>query len=159
MRLMTCGYEGTKPSQFFSTLLNNEVETIVDLRELPLSRKPGFSKSALATSAPRYDLRYVHIPALGCPREIRHAYREDDNWSRYTRRFLAYLKTQDQAMDALAELIERERCCLLCFEADPNYCHRSYVADALRLTTRDGAKLSIVHLKIPTPAQAALRLV
>jgi len=153
MKLMTCGYEGTKPSQFFSTLLSNKVATIVDLRELPLSRKPGFSKSALATSAKRYNLNYVHIPALGCPREIRHAYREDNNWSRYARRFLAYLKTQGQAIDELAELIERERCCLLCFEADPNFCHRSYVAEDL--TTRNGAKLSIVHLRVPTPVQVA----
>lgn len=153
MKLMTCGYEGTKPSQFFSTLLSNKVETIVDLRELPLSRKPGFSKSALATSAKRHNLNYVHIPALGCPRDIRHAYREDNNWSRYTKRFLAYLKTQGQAIDELAELIERERCCLLCFEADHNFCHRSYVAEDL--TTRNGAKLIIVHLRVPIPAQVA----
>ncbi len=150
MKLMTCGYEGTTPPLFFSTLVKNNVETIVDLRELPLSRKPGFSKSALASSAQQYHLGYVHIPALGCPREIRHDYRQDKDGSRYTQRFMAYLKTQNQALDTLAELIQRQRCCLLCFEADPNFCHRSYVAESL--TARIGAELTIVHLKVQAPA-------
>jgi uncharacterized protein (DUF488 family) len=153
MKLMTCGYEGAQVAQFFSTLQSHQIEMIIDLRELPLSRKPGFSKSALMTSASRYHLDYVHIPALGCPREIRHAYRKDKNWARYTQRFLAYLRTQDQALAELAGLVKRERCCLLCFEADPSFCHRSYVAEHLAI--RLGTKLSIVHLQIPTSTQVA----
>ncbi|MCL4487323.1 MAG: DUF488 domain-containing protein [Chloroflexi bacterium] len=155
MRLMTCGYQGATPSQFFSTLQKNKVETIVDVRELPLSRKPGFSKSALAKTAARYGIRYTHVPSLGCPRDIRHAYRKDKDWRLFTKRFLAYLKTQKQALNALAELVERERCCLLCFEADPKACHRSFIAD--NLAGRAGTKLSIVHLTVPSSVRPASR--
>jgi len=68
---------------------------------------------------------------------------------------MAYLKTQDKAIEELADLIERERCCLLCFEADPNFCHRSYVAQSV--ATQIGVSLLIAHLKVPTLARVASR--
>ncbi len=151
MKLMTAGYEGLRSEEFFDILLSGRVQKIVDLRELPLSRKPGFSKSVLAISASKHKLEYVHIPALGCPREIRHDYRADNNWKRYTRRFVAYLNTQDATIQELADLIQHERCCLLCFESDPNCCHRSFVAQ--RLATFVSSPLTIVHLKASSPTK------
>jgi uncharacterized protein (DUF488 family) len=149
MTLFTIGYEGMLLQQFFAVLAANRVQTIVDVRELPISRRPGFAKAALASGAAKRGLSYVHIVALGCPRNIRHDYRDDKDWSRYTRRFLSYLDGQNAAIDELASLIRRERCCLLCFEADPATCHRSFVAERVAARTRQ--HLSIVHLTAPTP--------
>lgn len=132
MRIYTIGYEGLDLSDFLALLERHGVETVVDLRELPLSRKKGFSRQALRHELQLSGFGYVHMAALGCPRPIRDAYRWDRDWARYTRGFLQYLATQRAAVTELAGLAQVTSCALLCFEADYNHCHRSMVADAVR---------------------------
>lgn len=131
MTIFTIGYEGMNIDTFVSLLQRQGIDTIVDIREYPLSRKPGFSKSALAEKLRATGIEYTHIAALGCPKPVRKAYKEDGNWKRYTIGFLKYLKTQEDAIVDLSGLAMTSRCALLCFEADYNYCHRSFVADAV----------------------------
>ena len=102
--LMTIGYEGLDLPEFFELLKRCKVSMIVDVRELPISRKRGFAKAALSEELMTHGIKYLHMPALGCPRDVRHEYRDDGDWDRYTRRFKAYLKTQDEALRALASL-------------------------------------------------------
>lgn len=47
--------------------------------------------------------------------------------------FRDHLATPEAQADlaVLADLVARERVCLLCFEADPRHCHRLLVAEAL----------------------------
>lgn len=144
MELFTIGYEGFSSPEFFTLLRENSVEVLVDVRELPLSRKPGFSKTALAMSALSNGLTYQHYPALGCPREIRHPYREHRDWERYTQEFLQYLDSQQAAVEALVNEANSLRCCLLCFEADADYCHRSYVAQRAEMAF--DAQFTVKHL-------------
>lgn len=164
MILSTIGYQGAKTEDFFQALIQNKIQTIIDIREYPISRKKGFSKSALARLAETYDIRYIHFGSLGCPREIRHDYRKDHNWARYSQRFLNYLETQSNEVDKLAELIQTSNSCLLCFEANPHQCHRLYVAEevSLRLST----DVAIKHLEPikeesaawPQPSEGKLNL-
>lgn len=144
MKLATIGYQGLSITDFFAILLENQVKTLIDVRELPLSRKPGFSKTALAKQASDLGLHYVHLGNLGCPREIRHEYREDNDWERYTRRFLAHLHTQKHEIENLLKIASMEMACLLCFEANPQRCHRCYVANATAQIA--GTDLEIIHL-------------
>src|SRR5580698_5404105 len=122
IELMTVGYEGLTPIVFFDLLRRCKVSKIVDVRELPISRRVGFAKNALAAGLERQGIKYIHVPALGCPREIRHTYRDDGDWAQYTRQFKAYLETQIPTLQELSGLITREKCCLLCFEEDYNFC-------------------------------------
>lgn len=132
MTVFTIGYEGLDVDAFMSLLAEHGIETVVDIRELPLSRKPGFSKKALAGVLNLTGLEYVHMVNLGCPKPVRDRYREDGNWKRYTNGFLKHLKTQEAAIAELSELASSSTCALLCYEADFNFCHRSMVADAVR---------------------------
>ena len=147
IELMTIGYEGLSPAEFFSILKRCKVSTLVDVRELPISRRLGFAKSALSAGLTEHGIKYVHAPALGCPRDVRHAYRDDGDWSRYTRRFKAHLETQLPALEELSGLMRTERCCLLCFEQDYNFCHRSFVAE--RVASFVDAALRVFHLTGP----------
>jgi len=156
MKLFTIGYEGLSVGTFFNLLIDNGVENLVDVRELPLSRKPGFSKTALSELAERRGLTYTHVQALGCPSEIRHAYRADEDWSRYTVRYKKYLRKQDKIVDELASLVKDQTCCLLCFEADANFCHRLYIAE--RLQELKGTKLKVQHLTIKDRVRPASRV-
>jgi uncharacterized protein (DUF488 family) len=132
MTVFTIGYEGLDIDAFMSLLAKHDIDTIVDVRELPLSRKPGFSKNALANALSLSGRDYVHMVNLGCPKLVRDRYRDDGNWKRYTEGFLKHLKTQDKAIVELSVLAASSNCALLCFEADANFCHRSMVANAVK---------------------------
>ena len=53
MILYTIGYEATTMAEFIAALTRAGVTQVIDIRALPLSRRPGFSKSPLAASLPR----------------------------------------------------------------------------------------------------------
>lgn len=56
-------------------------------------------------------------------------------------------------MTILAKLAMDKRCCLLCFEVDPNYCHRLFVAE--RLSSITDTSFEIHHLINQEPIQTA----
>lgn len=146
IEVMTIGYEGMRPEEFLHLLMHYDVERIIDVRELAISRKKGFAKLALTASLATVPIAYTHMAILGCPREIRHAYRVDGDWAEYSRKFAAYLKKRDQALRDLLEFVQVQRCCLLCYEADFNFCHRSFVAERLGMFANG---LRIRHLTGP----------
>ncbi len=131
MTLFTIGYEGLDIETFVSLLAERKIETVVDIRELPLSRKPGFSKRALAERLDHAGIAYVHKVELGCPKAVRDEYRNNGDWERYTKGFRKHLDTQRPAVRELSKLVAESDCVLLCFEADFSHCHRSMVAEAV----------------------------
>ncbi len=153
IELMTIGYEALTPIEFFSIIQRSKVSMIVDVRELPISRRVGFAKSALASGLAEHGIGYTHMPALGCPREVRHGYREDGDWACYTHAFKKYLETQSPALEELAGLIKVKRCCLLCFEEDYNFCHRKYVAE--RVVSVAKTTVRLFHLTGPIEGRVA----
>lgn len=144
--LYTFGYEGLDVQSFIARLHAARVDLVVDVRELPLSRKKGFSKNALREQLAAQGMGYIHMPNLGCPKHIRDQYRDDDDWARYTRDFMAYLQTQEAGVRELAQQARVATACLVCFEADYTLCHRTYVA---RAAQRFGAP-AVKHLTAKT---------
>jgi uncharacterized protein (DUF488 family) len=142
MTIFTAGYEGRSLEGFLDALRANGVTLLADVREAPISRKPGFSKSALAQTLQHAGIDYRHIRALGCPKPIRDAHKVDGDWARYTRRFMKHLDAQAAAVDELAKLCTERPTALLCYEANFHCCHRTYVARAV--AARSG--MQIRHL-------------
>jgi uncharacterized protein (DUF488 family) len=145
-KLFTFGYEGLDLEAFICRLREAGVTTIVDVRELPLSRKKGFSKRAFSSALAENGIAYLHAPQLGCPKPIRQRYQTDGDWAAYTKSFFAHLRKQRAAITELAKLAQTTSACLVCFEADFTLCHRTYVA---RETHKHGAP-SVVHLTAKT---------
>jgi uncharacterized protein (DUF488 family) len=131
VKVFTAGYEGRSLENFLTDLRAQGVQFLADVREAPISRKPGFSKSALAQALQHAGIDYLHIRALGCPKPIRDAYKQDGDWARYTHAFMQHLDAQQMAVDELTRLCEARPTALLCYEADFNRCHRTYVARAV----------------------------
>ena len=130
--IYTMGYEGATIEDFIATLQFVGIDTIVDVREYPISRKKGFSKTAFSTLLMQAGIKYIHIADLGCPKVIRDEYRIDKNWQKYTASFIEYLNTQTNYIDELGKLAHHAAFCLVCFERDQNFCHRSLVANAIK---------------------------
>lgn len=144
MTIFTIGYEGLNVGTFMSLLADYGIDVLVDVRELPLSRKPGFSKKALEALLNSSNCQYIHMPDLGCPKLIRDRYRKDGNWSDYIKSFMEYLATQEASIATLSALAKNMNCALMCYEADPNFCHRSMVANAVK---NHCGNANVVHIK------------
>jgi uncharacterized protein (DUF488 family) len=128
--ILTFGYEGLSVAGFIQRLRTAKVETIVDVRANPLSRKPGLSKNALAGHLNAARIKYVHAAKMGCPKQFRDRYKADRDWAAYTSGFLDYMAEQSEALAYVAAIAKGSRSCLICFEADFNFCHRTFVARA-----------------------------
>ncbi|MBB6307515.1 DUF488 family protein [Xanthobacter tagetidis] len=128
----TIGYEGTTPSAFAAALENAGVDLLVDVRAVAASRRPGFSKGALSASVNSQGIGYVHLRALGTPKEGREAARSGDA-AGLTRIYGAHLQTDPAkaALQELKDLASGRRICLLCFERHVEGCHRLLIADWL----------------------------
>jgi uncharacterized protein (DUF488 family) len=129
--LLTIGYEGSSIEDFLEALVELKVDTVLDIRELPLSRKSGFSKNALSEALERVDITYRHERALGCPAQIRHRLRESGDYRRYFADFNKYLATQLEVIETVVDELDG-RVALLCFERDPEFCHRRSVAEQMK---------------------------
>ncbi len=129
--LYTVGYEGTQLAQFVERLSQLHIELVVDVRERPFSRKPGFSKTPLSDALARHGIGYVHVPELGSPAPIRKQLHEDGDYRRFFSQYRRYLLGHKDVIDSLLDYFENETACLMCFEHDPTTCHRSVIADYL----------------------------
>lgn len=141
--MYTIGYEGRELSAVLGKLIDEGVRILVDVREVPLSRKKGFSKRAFEEALREHGIRYLHVRELGCPKAIRDSYKADRDWKTYVQAFCGYLRRQEAALAAVAQWVGDSRACLMCFEMDFSKCHRSIVADALARK----CDLEIVHLR------------
>jgi len=150
--LATIGYEGRTVQDLLAVLKQAKVERVVDVRQLPLSRKPGFSKSALAEFLASHGIEYVGFPKLGTPPAIRNHYKKSGDFAQLRRDYLVYLGTQGPEIATLRELVAQGGCCLFCFERDPAKCHRSILAEVL--AKYPGSALQVDHLGL-TGASAA----
>jgi uncharacterized protein (DUF488 family) len=153
--LCTIGYEGRTPDALVAVLKGSGVTRVVDVRQMPLSRKPGFSKSALAEFLSSHGIEYIGFQKLGTPPAIRKPYKQSGDFTRLKRDYLAYLRTQGSEIERLRELAAHGDCALLCFERDPSKCHRSILAEIL--ARRPGPQLRVEHLGFSdSPAQGDL---
>ena len=153
MVLQTLGYEGLSIEEFLAVLASRRVDTLIDVRELPLSRKCGFSKTSLAESLSALGIRYIHARSLGCPKAIRHEYRTTMDWARYSQQYRAHLAEQGEAIESLLTLARQGNCCLMCFEADAARCHRWFVAE--EIAEESGGEVAVRHLRVSRGAAAS----
>ena len=72
-RLYTIGYQGASIDGLIAALKTAGVETLIDVRAVPASRRPEFSKRNLTASLEAAGLTYVHLVGLGNPKEGRDA--------------------------------------------------------------------------------------
>jgi uncharacterized protein (DUF488 family) len=139
-RIFTIGYEQSRPESVLDALKKAKVQILIDTRAVAASRKPGFSKSALAASLNEAGIVYVHLKKLGTPADGRAAARAgrmEALWRIYDK----HLTTHDaiEAMDELLAIVASgKRVCLLCFERDPAHCHRSRIAELVAERTGVG---------------------
>jgi uncharacterized protein (DUF488 family) len=148
--LFSIGYEKARLADVVAALREAGVKTLIDVRDRPISRRPGFSKRQLAAGLEEAGIRYIGLKALGTPPEGREA-NHKRQWERFWRIVDEKLATAEAqiALQEAATIAAESPSCLLCYEGDWHICHRLRVADIL--SARHG--FTIHHL---TPLAAAV---
>ena len=131
--IWTIGYQGATMPAFLDALRKAGVDMVVDVRAVVSSRRPGFSKNALAAHLDEVGIGYLHLRGLGTPADGRAA-AKSGKFDELRRIYSKTLKTEaaKEDLDTLAGMVRGwNKVCLLCFEADAAHCHRSMVVEAL----------------------------
>ena len=132
MRIFTIGYEATTMAEFLAALKVAGVKRVIDVRALPLSRRPGFSKSPLRAALDEEGIEYVHLKALGTPSDGRSAARAGRH-EELERIYAGQLDLPEAIVQAeqMRELATEQPSALLCYERDPAACHRTLLLNAV----------------------------
>jgi uncharacterized protein (DUF488 family) len=141
--LYTIGYEKARLGEVIAALKEDGVAVLLDVRDRPISRRPGFSKRQLAAAIEEAGMRYVHLAALGTPPEGRLAGRRRE-WDRFWAIVAEKLARPEAELNLqqAAQIAAAQPACLLCYEADWRGCHRRRIAEIL--SERHG--LAVRHL-------------
>jgi uncharacterized protein (DUF488 family) len=132
MKIFTIGYEKATQAELIAALQAAGVKRVIDVRAVPLSRRPGFSKNILKNGLAEAGIDYVHLKALGTPPAGREAARKGRHAE--LERIYAGQLDLPEAIVAAAEMrdLAAERpSALLCYERDPHVCHRSLLLRAV----------------------------
>ena len=141
MRIFTIGYEGTTVGELIAALQSAGVQRVIDVRALPLSRRPGFSKSPLRGALEEAGIEYVHLQALGTPAEGRAAARAGRH-ADLERIYAGQLELPDAIAQSaiMLEMALEKPSALLCMEREPAHCHRTLLLDTV------ASDAEVVHL-------------
>jgi uncharacterized protein (DUF488 family) len=140
----TIGYERLLPDTLVAELQEAGVKRVIDVRIRPQSRRPGMSKTKLGQRLGRSGIAYEHWRSLGTPVEIRELFRRSAT-AAAREAYRAHLEGEAAAeLERLQEALDSgPPTALLCLEAEPRYCHRGVICEALQ--ARDPA-LQVIDL-------------
>ena len=153
-QLFTIGYEGADLADFLATLTACGVAQVIDIRDVPISRKRGFSKNALSDALAAIGIAYVYFKELGDPKPGREAARRGE-FAVFRKIYGQHLKNPDAraALAAAAQTAGEAVSCLMCFERANEHCHRTIVAVALA----EKAGFAVKHLGVRKDAASHRR--
>ncbi len=132
MRIFTIGYEGTTVGEFLAALQKAGVERVIDVRAVPNSRRPGFSKTPLRNALAEAGIDYVHLRALGTPADGRAAARAGRK-DELKRIYAGQLELPEAIAETgkMLDLSREKPSALLCYERDPAACHRTLLLETV----------------------------
>jgi uncharacterized protein (DUF488 family) len=142
--LFTVGYQGHTIETFLDLLLAHGVAHIIDVRQLPFSRKPDFSKKRLTAHLAAVGIGYTHLVQLGTPKPLRDELRRTHDYPAFFAAMDAIVAAQPEALQAALDIAQSQPAALLCFEANQAECHRASVARAVEQLAAD--QCVVVHL-------------
>ena len=133
--LYTIGHSTRTLADLIDTLRAHEIQTLVDIRAFPMSRRlPQFNRELLAETLPASGIRYVWMKALGGYRkkiveESPHIALRNKSFRNYAD-YMLTLEFQD-AINELVTLAQEAPTAYMCAERVYFHCHRMLVSDWL----------------------------
>lgn len=127
----TIGYAGKTMEQILTIMEKNNIEQLIDVRNNAFSMKNGFSKKPLLESIEKNGYRYLHMPLLGAPKNIRVEIKENGNRELFFKLYRNWLQKNNHEFRELISVITATSSVLMCVEGDYRDCHRKVLAEEL----------------------------
>lgn len=135
--VLSVGYERRTVEELLELLAGHHIEKVLDIRELPLSRKRGFSKQSLAAHLDAAGIDYLHVRSAGNPfRKLK------ADVERCLQLYDSHLCDNPEVVDLLATEMQGARVAVLCYERLHDSCHRSILLEAL---SRHGYDIEVIE--------------
>src|SRR6187549_2753814 len=152
MRIWTIGHSTRMIDEFISLLKENEIKLLADVRAFPGSKRyPQFNKDVLAESLNVHGIRYEHFPELGGKRKSKPDSRNTAWRNASFRGYADYMETEQfqKGIERLLQVAaEAGRTGIMCAEAVWWRCHRSLIADYLKIRG-----VEVLHILSPTKVE------
>lgn len=136
LTIWTIGHSIHPIAGFVALLQSQQIALLADVRSYPGSRRlPQFNQSALAASLPAAGIEYRHFPDLGGRRSPRPD-SPNSAWRNASFRGYADYMETPAFRDAIQRLLDAARQCrtaFMCSESVWWNCHRSLIADDLKV--------------------------
>ena len=161
-QIWTVGHSTRGVEEFVEILREHRIETLVDVRSFPGSRRyPQFNKSELSETLPTAGIEYIHLPSLGGRRKARASSKNSAWRNEGFRGYADYMETADfqKGIESLLELAGKQRTVVMCAEALWWRCHRSLIADYLKVRGVEVIHLLSAGKSEPHPYTSAARII
>ena len=114
-------------------LIRSSVTLLCDVRHNAISRKYGFSKTALTGACKGVKIRYEHLPELGIESRQRQGLKTQADFNDLFRTYeRSILSMRGDALEKICDWLRAgESVALTCYEREATQCHRHCVAAAL----------------------------
>ena len=144
--LYTMGYEGISIEQFMTTLIRKNIKAVIDVRGNSNSMKRDFAKHKFAGYLDAVGIGYIPMPEIGVPNKIKREYLQSDRRQElFAWHEANVLEKKSEYIEKINTLAATQNVVLICFEKDPQQCHRSHVA---QFCHHASPKIPIEHLGI-----------
>ncbi len=128
----TIGFGEWDTEQFLKLLKKVKIKTLVDVRDTPLSQyKPEFNKNSISQLMKNNNIKYLHLPELGVPYEIRQKLAQNLDYNWFFNWYDKNILKEDVLNKKINQKIMEFPIAIMCTEFDPTKCHRHRIALAL----------------------------
>lgn len=143
MIVNTIGFSGKSAEEFFSLLLTNNVERLIDIRLSNRSQLAGFTNAKhLPYFLTLHDMAYLYKPEYAPTKALLSQYKNKQaDWNMYEQVYLDIIEKRRILRDIQWPLFDNA--VLLCSEATPENCHRRLLAEYL---SNENKQLKVRHL-------------
>lgn len=149
--IWTIGHSTHTLEEFMELLHTYKINLLIDVRSLPGSNKfPQFNKENLEISLPKEGITYKHLLILGGRRKVSKTSKNTAWHNASFRGYADYMETDafKEGIEELEKFAENKRVAIMCAEALWWRCHRSMIADYLKV---EG--WTVIHILSNTKSQ------
>jgi uncharacterized protein (DUF488 family) len=127
----TIGYENKSLNTMINILEKNNITEVIDVRNNAFSWKKDFMRENLNETFNSIGLKYINLPALGAPKEMRNEIKLNNNPSLFFNRYRIWLDNHISTFDLMLKAINERTSVIMCLEEKVENCHRSILAEKL----------------------------
>lgn len=143
--LYTIGYEGLSIDSFVQHLIGNNISCLVDVRKRAFSMRREFCKTNLQNALQEAGITYIRMAEVVIPsknrKELLPLGKKDELFAWYKENILPHCSSY---ASHIADLVSKENISLICYEKDPNDCHRSLFATYCK--EQQPSILAVIHI-------------